>query len=175
MSNKLLKQELLKEKLELETKIKKCENKLKKINYKINNIKLNDKSDNINQDVQEFPMPLSYNLITHKNYENEKSIIYTQKLIKKLKERETNRSNKEIDNLIEKFNNIVIKKEVKVDTYLKNIEVNTFQNNKVNTYINNIYLPQNTINTVSSGNIVEEHSFGNIVEEELEIPPLEYC
>jgi phosphomevalonate kinase len=160
---------------DLETKIKKCENKLKKINYKINNIKLNDKSDNINQDVQEFPMPLSYNLITHKNYENEKSIIYTQKLIKKLKERETNRSNKEIDNLIEKFNNIVIKKEVNVDTYLKNIEVNTFQNNKVNTYINNIYLPQNTINTVSSGNIVEEHSFGNIVEEELEIPPLEYC
>ena len=157
MSNKLLKQELLKEKLELETKIKKCENKLKKINYKINNIKLNEKLDNINQDEQELPMPLNYNLITHKNYENEKSSTYTKKLINKLKERETNRSNKEIDNLI--------KKEVDTDT---------FQNNKVDT-INSIYLPQNIINTVSFENIVEEHSFGNIVDEELEIPLLEYC
>lgn len=79
---------LLKEKKTLEKQICKLQNKLEKINKNY---------------LEEFekPMPLNYNTITQKNLEKEKCIIYTKKLIKKLKKRKHIKIKKEVEEEIE--------------------------------------------------------------------------
>ena len=89
---------LLEQKNKIERQIEKYKNKLKKINKKIKH-------------EIEIPMPLEYNIITHKNIEKEKSVKYTKKLIKILK----NRRKKKIEN-------IIIKKEVEEEIEIPYLE-----------------------------------------------------
>jgi len=92
------KKELLNEQNKIEETLKKCENRLKKLDKQIKclNLLSNDIDDN------EQPMPLYFNIITNKNLEREKSKKYTKKLLNILKKRSCKIY----------FNNITIKKEV---------------------------------------------------------------
>ena len=107
MSNfTLTKTEAIQEKKRIEKMLKKCENKLKKLNKleQLNNILycINKK---------ETPMPLNFNKITYKNHQREKSINYTKKLINKLKKRSQ-----------VKFENFFIKKEVEEEIEIPALE-----------------------------------------------------
>ena len=114
------KNQLLKEKITIEEKIKKCEQKLKEIEdtsvlYK----------NSINNEYEK-PMPLYFNKITHKNLNREQSKKYTKMLINKLK----NRSNKlklgrfcELSRIGSEFaENITIKKEVTEEIEIPSLE-----------------------------------------------------
>ena len=101
MSNSsLLKAELIREKKQLEKMLNICKKKLKKLNN----------NNHISSDENEIPMPLKFNIITDKNFQREKSLKYTKKLINKLKKRS------------QQFENIVIKKEIEEEIEIPSLE-----------------------------------------------------
>ena len=106
------KKQLLKEKIMIEEKIKKCEQKLKEIED------MSTSENSINNEYEK-PMPLYFNKITHKNLNREQSKKYTKMLINKLK----NRSNKlKLGKFYELSENITIKKEVIEEIEIPSLE-----------------------------------------------------
>ena len=107
------KKQLLKEKIMIEEKIKKCEQKLKEIED------VNTSYENSINNENEKPMPLYFNKITHKNLNREQSKKYTKMLINKLK----NRSNKlKLGRFCESAENITIKKEITEEIEIPSLE-----------------------------------------------------
>ena len=101
------KKELLNEQNTIEKTLKKCENRLKKLDKQIKYLNL---SNDIDENEQ--PSPLHFNIITNKNLEREKSKKYTKKLLNILKKRSCKIN----------FDNVTIKKEVVEEIEMPSLE-----------------------------------------------------
>ena len=106
------KKQLLKEKIMIEEKIKKCEQKLKEIED------MSTSENSINNEYEK-PMPLYFNKITHKNLNREQSKKYTKMLINKLKIRS---NNLKLRRFCDSAENITIKKEITEEIEIPSLE-----------------------------------------------------